>query len=284
MLSRAACSRFLARSVRPLSALTRTSLYHVFVKPDPYASQSWSLGISRRDSLLATVFRGQQHLNLFLKRDFSSPRRPHQASPRRPVLSRRPQQQQKKDLGVLTNERLIQAIMRKQRATSPDDVEVRLVIDEGPEKPATVAVVSLSEAIQISIDRMTDLIETEISKDPPVIRATQLSKLEYKKEQTDKKNKTQAKQTKTFRFRSGIGDNDLDRKLADLIKFLKQGLDCDFSVFSKRKMMLQNGNAGLELVERIKNLVGDLAELKKAPATNEAGTRITATFVPTRRN
>jgi translation initiation factor IF-3 len=174
--------------------------------------------------------------------------------------------------------------MRKQRATSPDDVEVRLVIDEGPEKSATVAVMSLSEAIQISIDRMTDLIETELSKDPPVIRATQLSKLEYKKEQMDKKNKTQAKQTKTFRFRSGIGDNDLDRKLADLIKFLKQGLDCDFSVFSKRKMMLQNGNAGLELVERIKNLVGDLAELKKAPATNEAGTRITATFVPTRRN
>ena len=191
--------------------------------------------------------------------------------------SRRRTQGVSKDSGLLANENLIKEIMSRHGSSSsstPDTVQVRLVIDEGPGKPARVETVSLADAISISVERMTDLIGTEVEKNPPVIRATPLSKIEYKKEQAAKKNFSQGKQKKNFRFTAGIGDHDFERKVADMIKSLKQGLECEFTVFSKRNLLNQNASVGMDLVKRIQELVGDLAELKKSPEVNEAGNNI----------
>jgi translation initiation factor IF-3 len=189
----------------------------------------------------------------------------------------------KKESNVLANEHLIIAIMKKHGSLTADDVDVRLVIDEGPDMPPTVDVVSLTEAIEISLDREVDLIATEINKDPPVIRATKLSKLIYRKEQMASKNKSTGKQSKSFRFRAGIGDHDLERKLADMSKSLSDGLDCEFTVFSKRKLMRVNNNAGTDLIAKILEFLGDLAELKKAPDKNEDGNFIRVSLVPAKR-
>jgi translation initiation factor IF-3 len=188
-----------------------------------------------------------------------------------------------KDSNVLANEHLIIAIMKKHGSSTADEVDVRLVIDEGPDKPPTVDVVSLTEAIEIALERMVDLIGTEINKDPPVIRATQLSKLVYKKERMASKNKSTGKQSKSFRFRAGIGDHDLERKLADMSKSLSEGLDCEFTVFSKRKLMRVNADAGKDLIARILNFLGDLAELKREPEHNEDGNFIRVSVVPAKR-
>jgi translation initiation factor IF-3 len=173
--------------------------------------------------------------------------------------------------------------MKKHGSSTADEVDVRLVIDEGPDKPPTVDVVSLTEAIEIALERMVDLIGTEINKDPPVIRATQLSKLVYKKERMASKNKSTGKQSKSFRFRAGIGDHDLERKLADMSKSLSEGLDCEFTVFSKRKLMRVNADAGKDLIARILNFLGDLAELKREPEHNEDGNFIRVSVVPAKR-
>ena len=55
--------------------------------------------------------------------------------------------------------------------------------------------------------------------------------IEYQKEKKASKNNT----PKSLRFHANIpvGDHGLERKVADMVKFLEEGRDCDFSVFSK---------------------------------------------------
>ena len=183
---------------------------------------------------------------------------------------------------VPSNERLISLIMSKsKKKTSPEKVMVRLVIDEGPTVPATVSVVSLAEAIQVSVDRMTDLIGTSLDSDPPVIRATQLSKLQYQKQQSQQKGNAKAKQQqKSFRFRAGIGDHDLERKIADIIKVLDNGGAVDYTVLSKARLLRANPNAGMDLVERIQVLLTDFGQVKRPPKANETGNFIRVQLEP----
>lgn len=172
---------------------------------------------------------------------------------------------------VPSNERLISLIMSKTKK-KPGDLMVRLVIDEGPTAPATVSVVSLAEAIQVSVDRMTDLIGTSLDSDPPVIRATQLSKLQYQKQQSQQKGNAKAKQQqKSFRFKAGIGDHDLERKIAGIIKVLDNGGTVDYTVLSKARLLRTNPNAGMDLVERIQELLTDFGQVKRPPKSSETG-------------
>ena len=187
----------------------------------------------------------------------------------------------KKDAKPLSNEDLVSFLMRKHGGTPPHKVQIRLVIDEGQEKPATVSVVSLADAIEVSVDRMTDLIGTSLDSDPPVVRATALSKLEYRQQQSQQKgNAKSRKQTKSFRFRAGISDHDLERKLGDMIKFLDKGLECEFSVFSRARRLQQDPNIGIDLVERIKVLVADHGQPKGKPQVNESGTFVRVKLIP----
>jgi translation initiation factor IF-3 len=269
---------------RPLTALQRVAEGKARRPGDLFrgiASQAWNRRLAAfqqpRDFLGLNIHsaginigRGYPHIlgERLGERAFSSRRR---GRPAKPVSN------------VLANEHLIRTLMKKNGSSTADEVDVRLVIDEGPDKPPTVDVVSLTEAIEIALERMVDLIGTEINKDPPVIRATQLSKLEYKKERMASKNKPTGKQSKSFRFRAGIGDHDLERKLADMSKSLSEGLDCEFTCFSKRKLMRVNANAGSDLIAKILEFLGDLAELKREPDYNEDGNFIRVSLVPAKR-
>jgi len=164
-------------------------------------------------------------------------------------------------------------LIRNAAEASGDKVTVRLVVDEGTDTPSSVQVITLSEAIELSLDRELDLIGVNITGDPPVIRATQLSKLEYKHEQAKKKQQQAAssnkKERKSFRFKAGIESNDLERKLARLKSFLSKGHECEFTVFSRLRTLRQNPNAGEELVEQIGKLIADVGDMKRAPQTDE---------------
>ncbi|MGK3746194.1 MAG: translation initiation factor IF-3 [Bacillariaceae sp.] len=178
----------------------------------------------------------------------------------------------KKKSNVLANEDLVALLIRKSSESSADSLTIRLVTDEGPDTPSTVQVISLSEAIEISLDRGEDLIGANIDGDPPVIRVTQLSKLEYKHHQAQKKQQNSSsnkKEKKAFRFKAGIDKNDLERKLGRLKEFLIKGHDCDFTVFSRLRTLRQNPDAGGELVEQIRVLLADVGEMKRPPQTDE---------------
>merc|ERR1711935_223182 len=133
----------------------------------------------------------------------------------------------KNSSNVLSNEQLVSQLLRNASASSADKVTVRLVTDEGPDTPSSVQVITLSEAIVLSLDRELDLIDANINGDPPVIRATQLSKLEYKQQQAQKKQQQAAsnkQEKKSFRFKAGIESNDLKRKLDRLKGFLSKDM------------------------------------------------------------
>ena len=178
----------------------------------------------------------------------------------------------KQDSNVIANEDLISCLIRNAGESSADKVTVRLVIDEGPDTPSSVEIITLSEAIVLSLDRELDLIGANINGDPPVIRATQLSKLEYKQQQAQKKQQQAAsnkKERKSFRFKAGIESNDLERKLDRLKGFLSKGHECEFTVFTKLRTLRQNPNAGLELVDEIRALLSEHGDMKRPPQTNE---------------
>lgn len=173
---------------------------------------------------------------------------------------------------ILSNEALISRLLRDAAESSADNVTVRLVTEEGPDTPSSVEMLTLSEAIVLSLDRDLDLIEASITGDPPVIRATQLSKLEYKQQQAQKKQQQAAsnkQEKKSFRFKAGIESNDLERKLDRLKAFLSKGHDCDFTVFTRLRTLRQNPNAGAELVEQIQALLSEHGDMKRAPQTDE---------------
>ena len=186
---------------------------------------------------------------------------------------RSPKGNNKKSSNVLANEGLVAQLVRNAGEASADKVTVRLVTDEGADTPSSVQVITLSEAIELSLDRELDLIGANISGDPPVIRATQLSKLEYKQQQAQKKQKQQSasnkKEKKSFRFKAGIDSADLERKLGRLKDFLSKGHDCDFTVFSRLRTLRQNPDAGGELVEQIRTLIADVGDMKRPPQISE---------------
>ena len=196
--------------------------------------------------------------------------------------SRSPKLQKgKKETKPLANEDLVSFLIRTHNDTAAEMLQIRLVVDEGQDKPATVSVVSLAEAIGVSVDRGLDLLGTSLDSDPPVIRATALSKLEYRQQQAQQKgNAKSKKQTKSFRFRAGISDHDLERKLGDMIKSLEKGLECDFSVFSRARLLQQNPNIGGELIERIQELVADHAQPKGKTQIYENGTFVRVKLIP----
>lgn len=193
-------------------------------------------------------------------------------------------QTESKTSDTLVNEALIEQVRRiYPNAKGPEEMTVRLVIDQGPEEPAKVEICSLAEAIAISLDRMTDLIGIAMKSDPPVIRAARLSKLEYEQKEklaANKKASAKSKQKKTFRFRASIDSNDLNRKIQDMTKFLQEGIECEYTVFSKARTLRENVEAGRELVERIQGLISHCAVLKRAPEENEVGNHIRVLLIP----
>jgi translation initiation factor IF-3 len=175
---------------------------------------------------------------------------------------------------ILANEELIERLVRDADGASSHTINVRLVIDEGINNPPTVSVTTLTDAVKLSLDRNADLIGSSLDSDPPVIRLAQLSKLQYRAGQKQKKQHQQAaastkKEKKSFRFKTGIDSHDLDRKVAQLTGYLQKGNDCEYTVFSRARTLRENENAGIELVDKIQALIGDHGVLKRAPETNE---------------
>jgi translation initiation factor IF-3 len=191
--------------------------------------------------------------------------------------SRRQQKSKQSNNKTLTNEDLIAYLIRKNSSggtpVSPDEVSVRLVIEEGHDVPSTTQITNLAKAISLSLERDVDLIGITLDNDPPVIKAAELAKLEYKAQQNQKKAQQQQsaarKETKSMRFKAGIDHHDLERKVSQLTSYLQMGNDCEYTVFTKGRTLRSNPDAGMELVDRIQELISDFATLKKPPETND---------------
>ena len=127
---------------------------------------------------------------------------------------------------------VVQLIQQLQGATTADDVQVRLVVDIPGEKSSSSSqVVSLFEAIQMSIKEKQDLIGVANNQDIPVVCVVDLDKLRYQQRTRSKKIKQM--RLKEFHFNSGIAENDLDRKIAQIVQALRKGHNCELMVHCK---------------------------------------------------
>ena len=111
-----------------------------------------------------------------------------------------------------------------------------------------------------------DLVEISPNAEPPVCRIMDYGKFLYEKSkaQKEQRKKTKQIQVKEIKFRPGTDDGDYQVKLRNLRRFLEAGDKTKITLrFRGREMAHQN--LGLELLNRIKEDLADLAQCESFP-------------------
>jgi len=138
-----------------------------------------------------------------------------------------------------------------------------LVIDEAGEKRG---VMSRRDALRMAEEEGVDLVEVSPMAKPPVCRLMDYGKFKY--EQQKKANEARKKQKiieiKEIKMRPGIDDHDYDVKMRSALKFFGEGDKVKFTLrFRGREMVHQH--LGMEVLNKIKAQVGDLAKVEQEP-------------------
>ncbi len=96
--------------------------------------------------------------------------------------------------------------------------KIRLIDDTGKQ----VGIVSLQEALQIARERNLDLIQVTDKVEPPVCKISDYGKYLYRLRKKEKKTK-KSNETKGIRLRFNISEHDLETRINQAEKFLKEG-------------------------------------------------------------
>lgn len=137
--------------------------------------------------------------------------------------------------------------------TSP---EVRLIGQDGEK----IGVVSLQEALDLSIQAEMDLVEVAPNAEPPVCRIVNYKKLQYEKQRKQKEARKNQRhvETKEVKLRPNIGQHDYDTKLNRLRDFLMKGFKVKVTLIFRQRE-LRRYDVGQELIARMVKDVKDIA-------------------------
>lgn len=165
--------------------------------------------------------------------------------------------------GPPINEVLVSFLV-KSKACDASDIPVRLVAHrEGDDKAPVTEVVSLLEAVNVSVELGVDLIGINMTQDPPILKAQDFDKLMYKtersKSKSNSKNNSSQKAVKEFKFKANIADHDFDRKVDNTLKYLKKGHSCVLTLTSNFPARRKNPNVVVDMVERLTVRLGGAA-------------------------
>lgn len=133
-----------------------------------------------------------------------------------------------------------------------------------------LGIVSLNEALRQANEANLDLVEISPNAEPPVCRIMDYGKFLYEKSKANKEQKKKQKvvQVKEIKFRPGTDEGDYQVKLRSLIRFLEDGDKAKVTLrFRGREMAHQQ--IGVEMLERIKNDLSDLASVESYPSRIE---------------
>ncbi len=129
-----------------------------------------------------------------------------------------------------------------------------------------MGIVSIKDALKEAENQYLDLIEVAPQADPPVCKILDYGKFRYdqQKRQRESKKKQHVIANKEVRMRPGIGDHDLDTKMNQAIKFLKEGSRLKITVrFRGRE--LSRMDLGTTLLDRVVETLADYADIDKSP-------------------
>ena len=141
----------------------------------------------------------------------------------------------------------------------------------GKNRPKPI-VMTLSEAIKMSIEQQKDLVEVSIDQEVPVVTISNMKGIAYqtaKTKKTIKGTNAASSQVKEVTMQAGIATNDLQRKVNDIFKFLDKGHMCIVSVRVNRRQNRENSNAADDAIRRILPLLPeDKVEMVVPPEIN----------------
>ena len=177
-----------------------------------------------------------------------------------------------KTTNTLANEKLVAEIMKKFPGASPEDVQVRAVMTD-KEGKSTNDIISLRLAIQFAVENEKDLIAVSVDQEVPVVKVAALSSIEYQSRK--QKTTSSALPVKEFQFKAGIEENDLLRKLEQMIGFLRKGHKTKIRIRGTRKAFFKNPNAVADTLQQVLDMVQEeqAGETVKAPEFNERRTQ-----------
>lgn len=158
----------------------------------------------------------------------------------------------------LANENLVSFLLARSKppASSAAAVNVRLV--RGKENGSDSKVVTLAEAIELSLQKEEDLVGVALEQDIPVVKLAIAQKLVYETTRRDHKASRDRKPPtqKEVQIKGGIAENDLQRKLEQIAGFLASGHLCLVTVKCRSKDVATNKDAARSLATRIMDSVG----------------------------
>ncbi|MDH7601412.1 MAG: translation initiation factor IF-3 [Armatimonadota bacterium] len=161
--------------------------------------------------------------------------------------------------------------------------EVRLIDENGSQ----VGIVPLREALEFARSKGLDLIEVAANANPPVCRVMDYGKFKY--EQSKREREVQRKQRmsemKGIRLRPKTDEHDLQFKINNTIKFLKQGHKVKVTVIFRsreythpefaekalQQMVDAVVGAGVGTVERPAQMEGRMMTMVLAPVAERKG-------------
>lgn len=122
-----------------------------------------------------------------------------------------------------------------------------------------------SKALKMAEEAGLDLVEVAPNSRPPVCRILDYGKFKYEQKKKQRgKPKTQSSVLKEIRVRPKIDINDVEIKVRKAREFLEQGNKVQVTcLFRGREMAYQN--LGREVLEKVVELLADVAKLERAP-------------------
>ncbi len=142
-----------------------------------------------------------------------------------------------------------------------------------------LGVISLEEALEKAEIAGLDLVEIAPQSKPPVAKIMDFGKYRYDMQKRLKENKKKQHviAVKEVRMRPAIGDHDLETKLNNAKKFLKDGSRLKVSLrFRGREMSRQD--LGTQLLMRVVELLSEYGDVEKSPILE--GRVMTMYFMP----
>jgi len=195
------------------------------------------------------------------------------------IAARNNETSEKTSREALRNEDL-KDFLTQQGAISSEDVQVRVVVATDNDSEAVVT--TLSNAIDIANQKRLDLVGVSLSQNPPVVKvfdyekaekALRLAEQQKQRQQQLEKQQLEllfsSKQVKEFRFKAGIADNDLLRKIQNLKANLEKGYPCQLSITSSQKYLRENDTYVQGIYKRIQEHIKDIAYEPKVRSLNK---------------
>lgn len=140
--------------------------------------------------------------------------------------------------------------------------EIRCIGDDGK----VYGIISSDEALDIANRLGLDLVMIAPEAKPPVCKIMDYGKFRYQQEKKQKEAKKKQKviDIKEIKLSVKIAQNDINYKVKHASEFLEQGKHVKFRVFLKGREM-GSPEAGIDLLEKIWQMVEDIADRDKEP-------------------